>query len=436
MYFNRDFYLKKLADRQLNGRIKLITGIRRCGKSVLLFDIFMNHLKQNGVQDNQIIALKLDVAANAQFRNPLELDKHLRGHITDASKQYSVRLDEIQEVRSIVNPCLNDKNETIGFVDVLLGLLELKNVDIYVTGSNSKMLSSDILTEFKDRGDEIHVNPLSFKEFYSVFAGDKRQAWQEYATFGGLPHILEEKTDEDKSRYLQNLIKKTYLTDVIERNNLKKDISVLDDLLNIVASNVGSLTNPTKLESTFASVKQKKVSDSTISSYIAFFGDAFLLHTASQYNIKGRKYIGSPMKYYFSDIGLRNAQLNFRQQDEGHIMENVLYNELNLRGFNVDVGVVEINTKDEEGRSKRIRYEVDFVVNMGDKRCYIQSAFAIPDEDKLKQETNSLRRIKDSFKKIVVKGNHFKPWTDDNGILYIGIEDFLLNYIDKLKELL
>ena len=428
--------MKKLADRQLNGRIKLITGIRRCGKSVLLFDIFMNHLKQNGVQDNQIIALKLDVAANAQFRNPLELDKHLRGHITDASKQYYVMLDEIQEVRSIVNPWLNDKNETIGFVDVLLGLLELKNVDIYVTGSNSKMLSSDILTEFKDRGDEIHVNPLSFKEFYSVFAGDKRQAWQEYATFGGLPHILEEKTDEDKSRYLQNLIKKTYLTDVIERNNLKKDISVLDDLLNIVASNVGSLTNPTKLESTFASVKQKKVSDSTISSYIAFFGDAFLLHTASQYNIKGRKYIGSPMKYYFSDIGLRNAQLNFRQQDEGHIMENVLYNELNLRGFNVDVGVVEINTKDEEGRSKRIRYEVDFVVNMGDKRCYIQSAFAIPDEDKLKQETNSLRRIKDSFKKIVVKGNHFKPWTDDDGILYIGIEDFLLNYIDKLKELL
>lgn len=436
MYFNRDFYLKKLADRQLNGRIKLITGIRRCGKSVLLFDIFMNHLKQNGVQDNQIIALKLDVAANAQFRNPLELDKHLRGCITDASKQYYVLLDEIQEVRPIVNPWLNDKNETIGFVDVLLGLLELKNVDIYVTGSNSKMLSSDILTEFKDRGDEIHVNPLSFKEFYSVFAGDKRQAWQEYATFGGLPHILEEKTDEDKSRYLQNLIKKTYLTDVIERNNLKKDISVLDDLLNIVASNVGSLTNPTKLESTFASVKQKKVSDSTISSYIAFFGDAFLLHTASQYNIKGRKYIGSPMKYYFSDIGLRNAQLNFRQQDEGHIMENVLYNELNLRGFNVDVGVVEINTKDEEGRSKRIRYEVDFVVNMGDKRCYIQSAFAIPDEDKLKQETNSLRRIKDSFKKIVVKGNHFKPWTDDDGILYIGIEDFLLNYIDKLKELL
>ncbi len=298
------------------------------------------------------------------------------------------------------------------------------------------MLSSDIITEFKDRGDEIHVNPFMFKEFYMAYEGDKRQAWQEFVTYGGLSRVLFEKTDEDKSKYLQDLIKKTYLTDVVERNRIQNDIAVLDDLLNIVASCVGSLTNPSKLENTFASVRQKKVSDSTISSYLEHFVEAYMLRKANQYDIKGRKYIGTPLKYYFTDIGLRNAQLNFRQQEENHIMENVIYNELCARGFNVDVGVVEYNYKDAEGRSRRSKLEVDFVVNKGSRRCYIQSAFAIPDEEKRLQETHSLRRISDSYKKIVVLRTPIKPWHDENGIFFVGIEDFVLNYIDDLNHIM
>lgn len=428
----RDFYLSKLIERQWNGRIKVVTGIRRCGKSVLLFELFRDYLRSSGVDDGQVIALKLDIASNARYRNPLELDRFVRDHIAESNKQYYVLLDEIQEVKPVPNPWLEDKNETIGFVDVLLGLLDLKNADVYVTGSNSKMLSSDIMTEFKDRGDEIHVNPLMYKEFYGAYEGDKGRAWQEFVTYGGLPHIMAERTDEDKSQYLRDLIQKTYLTDVIERNHIQNDISVLDDLLNILASSVGSLTNPTKLENTFATVKHKKISDSTISTYLNYFSEAYMLRKASQYDIKGRKYIGTPQKYYFTDIGLRNAQLNFRQQEENHIMENVLFNELCARGFNVDVGVVEYNYKDGEGRSKRSRLEVDFVVNKGNRRCYIQSAFAIPDEDKRLQETNSLRRINDSYRKMVVLRNNIKPWYDENGILFIGIEDFVLSYIDEI----
>lgn len=433
MVINREFYLNKLIERRRNRRIKVITGIRRCGKSVLLFELFRNYLKNNGVEDSQVIALKLDTAMNARYRNPLELDKYVREQLKDPDKQYYVLLDEIQEVKAIQNPWLDDADSTIGFVDILLGLVDLKNVDVYVTGSNSKMLSSDIITEFKDRGDEIHINPFTFREFYNAYQGDKHDAWQEYITYGGLPRILSEKTPEDKSKYLQDLIKKTYLTDVIERNNIQNDISTLDDLLNIIASSVGSLTNPAKLERTFSSVKHKNVTDATISSYLSAFEDAFILRKANQFDVKGKKYINTPLKYYFTDIGLRNAQLNFRQQEETHIMENVIYNELYARGFNVDVGVVEYNYKDEEGKSKRTWLEVDFIANKGNARCYIQSAFAIPDEKKRLQETHSLRRINDSYRKIVVVRDAIIPWFDENGIYYIGVEEFVLKYIDELK---
>lgn len=432
----RNYYLNKLIERRDNGRIKVITGIRRCGKSVLLFDIFGDYLKAEGVTEEQLIILKLDVAMNARYRNPMELDKYLREQITTPDKRYYVMLDEIQEVSSIPNPWLNDENATIGFVDILLGLLDFKNVDIYVTGSNSKMLSTDVMTEFKDRGDEIHVNPLMYKEFYAAYQGEKHHAWQEFVTYGGLPRVMSLQSDKDKSQYLQDLIRKTYLTDVIERNHIQKDISVLDDLLNIVASSIGSLTNPQKLENTFASVKQKKIDDTTISIYLGYFAEAYLLHRVEQYDIKGRKYINTPQKYYLSDVGLRNAQLNFRQQEETHLMENVIYNELCIRDFNVDVGIVEYNYKDEQGKSKRTKLEVDFVVNRGNRRCYIQSAFAIPDEEKRQQETNSLRRINDSYRKIVIVRNHIVPWYDVDGIYFIGLEDFCLDYIDELDRTL
>lgn len=432
----RNYYLNKLIGKRGNGHVKVVTGIRRCGKSVLLFDIFGDYLKSEGVVDDQLIKLKLDVAKNARYRNPMELDKYLREQVTDVTKQYYVLLDEIQEVKSIPNPWLNDADAKIGFVDILLGLLDNKNVDVYVTGSNSKMLSTDVMTEFKDRGDEIHVNPLMYKEFYSAYQGDKSRAWQEFVTYGGLPRVMSLKSDNDKSQYLQDLIQKTYLTDVIERNHIKKDIAVLDDLLNIVASNIGSLTNPKKLENTFASIKHAKIDDATISIYLGYFAEAYLLRKVEQYDIKGKKYINTPQKYYLTDVGLRNAQLNFRQQEENHLMENVVYNELCARGFNVDIGVVEYNYKDEQGRNKRTKLEVDFVVNRGNRRCYIQSAFAIPDEEKRMQETSSLRRINDSYRKIVVVRNPIVPWYDENGIYYIGLEDFCLNYIDELDRTL
>ena len=432
----RNYYLNQLIEKRENGRVKIITGIRRCGKSVLLFDIYADYLKAQGVAPDQMIAMKLDVAVNARYRNPLELDNYLRGQITDSGKQYYVLLDEIQEVKAIPNPWLPDQDDTIGFVDILLGLLDLRNVDIYVTGSNSKMLSTDIMTEFRDRGDEIHVNPLMYKEFYEAYDGEKSRAWQEFITYGGLPRTLSLKSNGEKSRYLQELIRKTYLTDVIERNHIQRDISVLDDLLNVVASSVGSLTNPKKLENTFATVKQKRIGDDAISTYLDYFVDAYILSKARQYDIKGRRYINTPLKYYLTDVGLRNAQLNFRQQEENHLMENVLYNELSVRGYNVDVGVVEYNYKDDEGKSKRKKLEVDFVVNQGSKRCYIQSAFAIPDEEKRLQETNSLSRINDSFRKIVIVRDRIVPWYGDDGIYYIGLEDFCLNGIDQLGNTL
>lgn len=433
MIAKRDRYLQKLINKKENGLIKVITGIRRCGKSFLLFNLYHDYLNSIGVDDENIIELALDEAINARYRNPLELDKFIREQITDKSKKYYVFLDEIQKVADIQNPYLDDKTATIGFVDVLLGLMKIKNVDLYVTGSNSKMLSSDILTEFKDRGDEIRVNPLTYSEFYAAFDGEKRHAWREYFTYGGMPNVLNRQTHEEKSKYLKDLFEKTYITDVIEHNRILNDQTVLEDLLNIVSSSVGSLTNPSKLSNTFQSVKHVAVNASTISRYLDFFIDAFIMYKAFRYDIKGKKYIDTPLKYYFTDVGLRNARLNFRQQEENHIMENVIFNELMAREYDVDIGVVEYNYQDANGKKLRTQLEVDFVANKGSKRYYIQSALSIDSEAKRQQEINSLLRVADSFKKIVVVKDDIIPWHDENGILYVGIEQFLLeeNVIDQ-----
>lgn len=419
-------YLDKLIRKKENGLVKVITGIRRCGKSYLLFEIYHKYLNSIGVDDGHIIELALDDDVNIRYRNPLELGEYIRSLMTDKEKMYYIFLDEIQKVAEIPNPYLPDSDEKIGFVDVVLGLMKIKNADIYVTGSNSKMLSSDILTEFRGRGDEIKVNPLSFSEFYTAFEGDKRDAWREYFTYGGMPLVLMQHTHEDKSKYLSDLFSKIYLDDIMNRNNIGHDKSVLEDLLNIISSSVGSLTNPSKLSKTFKSIKNISVSDDTIAKYLDYFIDAFMVYKAQRYDVKGRKYIGSPMKYYFSDIGLRNARLNFRQQEENHIMENIIYNELLYREFDVDVGVVEYNYKDSEGKKIRTNLEIDFVANKGSERYYIQSALTISAEEKRQQEINSLRRVKDSFKKIVVVKDDIIPWYDENGIYYVGIEKFLL----------
>ena len=427
----RDRYLQRLIDKRENGLVKVITGIRRCGKSYLLFEIYKDYLIQSGVEDEYIIELALDDDENIKYRNPLELGKYIREQIKDKTKMYYVFLDEIQKVASIPN--LYVASDKIGFVDVLLGLMKIKNLDLYVTGSNSKMLSSDILTEFRGRGDEIKVSPLSYSEFYSAYGEDKRHAWGDYFTFGGMPFVMSLKNSEEKSKYLQSLFDKIYLDDIMSRHAINKDKSVLDDLLDITASSIGSLTNPSKIQNTFMSEKGVNIADDTISDYLDYFIDAFLISKAKRFDVKGRKYIGSPFKYYYSDIGLRNARLKFRQQEETHIMENILYNELCIRGFDVDIGIVNINTRNALGESKRIQKEIDFVANMGSNRFYIQSAFAIPDEDKRKQETASLIKVNDSFKKIVVVKDNIIPWHDEKGILYIGIEDFLLdeNSINK-----
>ena len=434
MVIRRDLYLQKLIDRRENGLVKVITGIRRCGKSYLLFELYHQYLLADGVPADHIIGLALDEDENARYRNPLELGSYIRSLLTDQSRMYYVFLDEIQKVAEIPNPYLPGTGEKIGFVDVLLGLMKIKNVDLYVTGSNSKMLSSDILTEFRGRGDEVRVNPLSYREFCSAYGEDSRSAWRDYFTYGGMPLVLAQKTPGDKSRYLHSLFDKIYLDDIRTRHQITNDKAVLDDLLDIVASSVGSLTNPSRIQKTFASVKGTAVSDDTISLYLDYFKDAFLLYQAKRYDVKGRKYIGSPMKYYYSDVGLRNARLDFRQQEENHIMENLIYNELRVRDYDVDVGIVTLNSRGEDGKSRRTQHEVDFVVNRASRRIYIQSAFAIPDERKREQETAGLNAIGDSFRKIVVVRENITPWHDEKGILYIGIEDFLLdeNAIDRM----
>ena len=410
MEIRRDLYLNKLIERIENQSIKVITGIRRCGKSYLLFHLFYNYLISKGIDKDHIICIALDDEEHEDLLDRKALNAYIKGKIKDSSIYY-VFLDEIQFVD--------------GFEKVLNGLNKINNLDIYVTGSNSKFLSSDILTEFRGRGDEVRVYPLSFSEYISAFKGSYEEAWQNYLTFGGLPLILTRKTTEQKSKYLINLFNKVYLNDIVDRNNLHGD-NILDNLVNILASSIGSMTNPNKLAKTFASNGFGNVSDKTISSYISLLIDSFLISKAERYDVKGKKYIASPFKYYFTDIGLRNARLNFRQIEETHIMENIIYNELLIRDFNVDVGIVEHTEKTEDGKRTLKKYEVDFVCNKGYQRYYIQSAFSLPDKEKEDQEQRSLVNIKDSFKKIIIVKDSIIPRYNDNGILIIGLKDFLL----------
>ena len=427
MQYPRKQYLNQLIRKKDNGRVKIISGLRRSGKSYLLFTLYHQYLMHNAVGEDQIVGLALDEIDNAKYRNPLELNKVVKERMPDKDKRYYVFIDEIQFVTEIQNPYVDDPNEKLTFIDVVLGLMKLPNADIYVTGSNSKMLSSDILTQFRDRGDEIRVNPLSFAEVFENYEGDKRGVWRDYYTYGGMPLVWTMETHEEKSRYLRDLFSRTYINDVLERHQVKNDAEVLEILLNVLASGIGSLTNPSRFSNTFASERQIKIAPDTIDKYIGYFLEAFLIQKAERYDVKGRKYIKTPVKYYYSDPGLRNARLGFRQLEETHLMENVLYNDLVRRGLDVDVGVVEQNVKDDAGKNVRKQLEVDFVVNRGDERYYIQSALTIDDPDKREQEIASLKRIPDSFKKIVVVRDYIKPWQDENGIQYVGIEDFLLD---------
>lgn len=404
---SRNTYLNKLVSRKENGMIKVVTGISRSGKSYLLDPIFKNYLINDGVQTNHIIKIDLEERKNKQYLDPDVLDEYIRSLIVD-EKMYYIILDEIQLV--------ND------FESVLNGFLHIKNVDVYVTGSNSKFLSSDIITEFRGRGDEVRVYPLSFAEFVEVFSGNKSDAWNEYLMYGGMPYILTKKTDEEKSSYLNNLFDTTYLKDIVERNNIQR-VDILNTLVNILASSVGSLTNPTKLTNTFISNSVKDVNAHTITSYIGYLLDAFLINKVERFDVKGKKYISTPSKYYFADIGLRNARLNFRQQEENHLMENIIYNELLIRGFNVDVGVVEV--RDENKNRKQL--EVDFVCNLGPKRYYVQSALNLETREKTIQEERPLMNINDNFKKIIVVKDNIKHWITEEGILVVGIQEFLLN---------
>lgn len=425
--YPRKQYLNKLISKKDNGRIKIITGLRRSGKSVLLFQLYRDWLYSEGVREDQIISLALDVFQNARYRNPIELDKYVRERMTDPETKYYIFIDEIQFVSEIQNPYVDSPDARITFIDVVLGFMQMKNADVYITGSNSKLLSSDILTQFRDRGDEIRVYPLSFHEFYDLYEEDKRGAWQDYYTYGGMPYVTALKTHEEKSSYLKDLFERTYIRDVLERHQINNNHEVLDILLDILASDIGSLTNPSKLANTFKSERGISISAETIDKYIRYFEESFLIRKAVRYDVKGRKYIRTPAKYYYTDLGLRNARLGFRQLEETHIMENVLYNDLIRRGMNVDVGVVQYNTKAPDGRKTRKQLEVDFVVNRGDRRYYIQSALTVADPDKKAQETASLLRIPDSFEKIVVVRDYLKPQRDENGIMYIGIEQFLLD---------
>lgn len=425
--YPREQYLNKIISKKDNGRIKIITGLRRSGKSVLLFQLYRDWLIREGIHEDHIIALALDVWENAKYRNPIELDKYVRDRMVADGEKYYIFIDEIQFVAEIQNPYVDNPDARISFIDVVLGFMQMKNADVYVTGSNSRMLSSDILTQFRDRGDEIRVYPLSFAEFYREYKGDKRGAWQDYHTYGGMPFVTSLETHEEKSRYLKDLFDRTYIKDVLERHEIRNDAAVLSILLDILASGIGSLTNPTRLSNTFKSERQIAIGSETIEKYIGYFEEAFLIEKAVRYDIKGRKYIGTPAKYYYTDLGLRNARLGFRQLEGTHIMENVLYNDLIRRGMDVDIGVVEYNTKDSAGKKIRKQLEVDFVVNKGEKRFYIQSALSIADPEKKEQEIASLKRIPDSFSKIVVVRDYLNPWQDENGIVYLGIEQFLLN---------
>lgn len=413
----RNEYLRKLIDRMGNGRIKVITGIRRCGKSYLLFEIFYNYLLENGVDKSHIIALQLDDRLNIKFQNPEYLCQYVHNQITDDGKYY-ILLDEVQFVDH--------------FERVLNSFLHIKNADVYVTGSNAKFLSSDIITEFRGRGDQIYLSPLSFKEYYDYCKIDFDDAWNEYSMYGGMPFLLTCKTDEQKVHYLENLFTETYIKDIVNRHNIR-DTDVLEDVLNIVSSSVGSLTNPNKLSKSFKSIKSIDVAPNTIKQYLDYCIDSFLLQKAYRYDVKGKKYIDTPLKYYFTDIGLRNARLGFRQQEENHIRENILFNELIIRGYKVDVGVVTTSEKNPNGNYVRKNLEVDFVCNLGYERYYIQSAFALDDAEKKEQEEKSLLNIYDGFKKIIIVRNNIKKWIDDKGTLFLGLKEFLINP-DSIKS--
>lgn len=419
----RNNYLQQLIDRKENSLVKVITGIRRCGKSYLLFDIYGEYLLSQGIQSDHIIKLALDEDKNKVYRDIDNLTAYLESKIYNDSEMFYVMLDEVQF--TITEEELK-KKEPIRLYGMLNGLLHRKNVDVYVTGSNSKFLSSDIMTEFRGRGDEVRVYPLTFSEFLSGYEGeDKYAAFDEYCTYGGLPLILSKRSDAEKSKYLSDVLKNVYVKDIVEHNKLRSNM-ILDELIDVLASSIGSLSNPTNIANTFIS-HGIKTNDNTISNYIDYLIDAFLINKTKRYNIKGRKFIGSPFKYYFTDIGLRNAKLNFSQPEQTHIMENIIYNELLVRGYNVDVGIVEKRVVDSNGKQFNIQLEVDFVCNQGNKRYYIQSAFAIPDEEKMKQEQASLDRINDSYKKIIIVYNHCKMWRNNKGYLIMSIMDFLLN---------
>lgn len=410
MVIERKKYIAQLLDSRHNGLIKIITGIRRCGKSFLLFNLFKRQLEMEGVDKEHIIEMAFDDFANRQYRDPNKFYQYVKSLIKDG-RMYYILLDEVQMLDE--------------FEDVLNGLLHIENADVYVTGSNAKFLSKDIITEFRGRGFQIHVSPLCFSEFMSVYSGTKENGWTEYLQYGGLPPVVLQPTEETKVNFLNNLWAETYLIDILNRNRIKNNAE-LEELLCMLASGVGGLVNPLKLSNTFKTIKNVTIGPATIKSYIDYCSDAFLIEEANRYDVKGRKYIGTPMKYYFTDLGLRNALLNFRQIEKPHLMENAIYNELRRQGFNVDVGVVVVNGKDEKGVSCRKQLEVDFVCNKGSRRCYIQSALALPTQEKIDQEINSLRRIDDGFEKIVIVGDSLISNHDNNGILFMSIYDFMM----------
>lgn len=425
----RQKYLDKLISKMDNGMIKVITGIRRCGKSFLLFELFYDYLLEQGISEDCIIKIALDDAENEALLDPHTLSAYISDHIRDKSKHYYVLLDEIQF--AITQKELKDKDSYVRLYGVLNGLLRKRNVDVYVIGSNSKLLSTDVMTEFRGRGDRVHIAPLSFSEYYPAHGGTKDEAWNDYLLYGGMPYILNLQDEEEKAKYLVSLHNEIYMKDISERYGISNS-SGMEDLQKVLASSVSSLTNPQKISDTFKSSGMKGITAPTIKEYISYLQDAHLVQKAERYNVKGRKYISTPSKYYYTDLGLRNALLGFRQFEKTHLMENVIYNELIYRGFSVDVGVVEINAK-EKGKSVRKQLEVDFVANLGNRRYYIQSAYAIPDKEKMEQEQASLVCIPDSFKKIIVVESRMPLWRNEQGITIMNICDFLLdeNSLDK-----
>lgn len=425
----RTIYLKRLISKMNNGMIKVITGIRRSGKSFLLFNLFYDYLIEQGVSADHIIKVALDDFDNAEFLNPETLNKFLREKTKNTNEHFYILLDEVQLV--ISRDELKNKESYVKLYGILNGLLRKNNVDVYVTGSNSKLLSTDVMTEFRGRGDEIHIAPLSFSEYYPACKGTVREAWSEYLMYGGMPYILNLSDDEEKVRYLTGLHREIYLKDISERYGISNS-SGMEALQKVIASSVGSLTNPQKISNTFNSNGQKGISAPTIKDYLCYLQDAFLIQKAERYNVKGRKYISTPAKYYYADTGLRNALLGFRQFEETHLMENIVYNELIFRGFSVDVGVVEVYVSEENKNIKK-QMEIDFVASLGSKRYYIQSAYAIPDQEKMNQEQASLINVPDSFKKIIVTGTNSPLWRNEQGITIMNIYDFLLddNSLDK-----